>query len=50
MKSVPSDLAQDFLAKPFLPATIEKRIQAMLARDPASSGHGKFGAERNTEA
>ena len=33
-----SVLAQDFLAKPFLPAAIEKKVQEMLAHDPASVG------------
>ena len=41
-ESVPPDLTEDFLAKPFLPAAIEKKVQVMLARDPASSGQGEL--------
>jgi len=37
-ESVPPDLSKDFLAKPFLPAAIEKKVQEMLAGDPVSLG------------
>jgi two-component system, response regulator YesN len=32
-ESVPNDLVMNFLHKPFLPAAIEQKVQAMLARD-----------------
>lgn len=32
-ESVPNDLTKDFLHKPFLPAAIEQKVQAMLARE-----------------
>ena len=41
-ESVPPDLREDFVAKPFLPAAIEKKVQEILARDPASSGLERF--------
>jgi CheY-like chemotaxis protein len=31
-ESVPPDLTEDFLAKPFLPAAIEKKVQEMFAQ------------------
>jgi hypothetical protein len=52
MELVTPDLRPDFLAKPFLPADIEKKVQKMLVREPASSGAGKLGLPetRNTDA
>jgi DNA-binding NtrC family response regulator len=40
--SLPPDLKEDFLPKPFLPAAIEKKVQEILARDPASLGQAKL--------
>jgi two-component system, cell cycle sensor histidine kinase and response regulator CckA len=37
-QSLPPDLTEDFLPKPFLPAAIEKKVQEVFARDPASLG------------
>jgi CheY-like chemotaxis protein len=37
-QSLPADLREDFLPKPFLPAAIEKTVQEVFARDPASLG------------
>jgi CheY-like chemotaxis protein len=37
-ESLPPDLTEDFLPKPFLPAAIEKKVHEMFARDPASLG------------
>ena len=37
-QSLPPDLREDFLPKPFLPAAIEKKVQEVFARDPASLG------------
>jgi len=41
-ESMPPDVAEDCLAKPFLPAAIEKKVQKMLARDAASLGERKL--------
>jgi hypothetical protein len=43
IEPIPPDLAQEFLPKPFLPAAIEKKVQKMLACDPALRGHLKTG-------
>ena len=38
MQSLPPDRTEDFLPKPILPAAIEKKVQEVFARDPASLG------------
>jgi CheY-like chemotaxis protein len=48
-ESVPPDVAEDFLAKPFLPAAIEKKVQEMLARDPTSSGRKHWPQQKHPD-
>jgi two-component system, cell cycle sensor histidine kinase and response regulator CckA len=40
VESVPTDLMEDFLHKPFLPAAIEQKVQEMLAREKGISQVG----------
>jgi two-component system, cell cycle sensor histidine kinase and response regulator CckA len=40
VESVPTDLMEDFLHKPFLPAAIEQKVQEMLTREKGISQVG----------
>jgi CheY-like chemotaxis protein len=47
--SIRPDLTQDFLAKPFLPAAVQKKVQEMFARDPADSEQEKLAPAETRE-
>jgi CheY-like chemotaxis protein len=46
-QSLPSDTTEEFLAKPFLPADIEKKVQEMLAPDQPLLAGGNWPQQKN---